>query len=257
MNALAVNWPVPPDAATPQGLQMIFLVATIVATAAVFVWSLVLARQYRSAIPVLMVVAGFAAILLETIVTFLGHAIHPAPGQIMLFEAVGRAIPWHIALGYTAGFGVFYLTCYPKMVAQSFTPAFVWKACFITAACYFVGEAYPVSHGLWIYYDYQPMRIWNGTAALTWNFLNTACMLMGATLMAVTLPYLKGIKQLLIIPMGPMGALMGHMGAGFPMYNAMNTDWPHWAIEISGAMSVALAIMIFWICTILLTRRAA
>ncbi|MDB5968361.1 MAG: hypothetical protein JWQ90_811 [Hydrocarboniphaga sp.] len=109
---------------------------------------------------------------------------------------------------------------------------------------------------MWIYYDYQPLRIWNGTAPLTWNFLNSACMLMGASLMYVTLPSLKGWKQILIVPMGPMGALMGHAGAGFPMYNAMNTDWPHWIIQASGVATVALTLMIVWICTILLTRRS-
>ncbi|MDB5972344.1 MAG: hypothetical protein JWQ90_4794 [Hydrocarboniphaga sp.] len=256
-NQLTVNFPVPPDAAIPEGLQTIFLYLTIAATAGVLVWALLMARNHRSAVPVLMVAAGFAAVPLETIVTFLGHAIHPAPGQIMMFNAVDRAIPWHIALGYAAGFGMFYLSCYPKMIADSFTNAFIWKACAITAVCYSIGEAYPVSHGLWVYYDYQPLRWWSGTAPLTWNVLNTICMLMGATLMHVTLPYLKGLKQLLIVVLGPVGALMGHMGAGFPMYNAMNTDWPHWVIELSGVASVLIAILLIWICTILLTRRVA
>ncbi|MDB5971496.1 MAG: hypothetical protein JWQ90_3946 [Hydrocarboniphaga sp.] len=255
MAQLSVNFPVPPEASIPQGLQTVFLYATIFAVVGVLIAAMVMARRYRSAVPVLMVVAGFAAILLETIVTFLGHAIHPAPGQITLFQAVDRAIPWHIALGYTAGFGIFYLTLYPKMVGQSLTRPYIWKTVLITAVCYFLGEAYPVSHGLWIYYDYQPLWLWHGTAPLTWNILNSCCMLMGATLMYVTLPHLKGWKQILIVPMGPMGALMGHAGAGFPMYNAMNTDWPHWVLELSGVATIAMALLLVWICGLLLTRR--
>lgn len=257
MNPLKVNFPVPPEATTPQGLQEFFLYATIFAVIGVLIAALIMARRYRSAVPVLMVAAGFAAILLEPIVTFLGHAIHPAPGQIMLFQAVDRAIPWHIALGYTAGFGIFYLTLYPKMLANSMTSAGIWKICGITAVCYFIGEAYPVSHGLWVYYDHQPLWLWHGTAPITWNALNTCCMLMGATLMYVSLPYLKGWRQLLIVPMGPMGALMGHTGAGFPMFNAMNTDGPIWLIELSGVATLLMAGLLIWICTILLTRRTA
>jgi hypothetical protein len=254
---IAVNFPVPPDVAIPEPLQTIFVWATACAAAVLIVVAIVMCRRYRSGVPLLLAAAGFAAILLEPIVTFLGHAVHPAPGQIMLFETVTRAIPWHIALGYTAGFGAYYLIFYAKVMSRTVSPAFMWKTTFITALCYFLGEAYPVSHGLWIYYADQPLRIWNATAPLTWNILNACCMLTSATLIFVALPHLKKLAKLLIVPLAPAGAFMGHMGAGFPMYNVMNSGAPHWAIQLSGVASVAMALVIVWICTLVLIPATA
>lgn len=255
MNTLSVPWPVPPDAAMPEPLQTIFLWITIVGAAAVLLWGIAMSAKRGTAVPALLVLGGLTSILMETVVTFLGHAVHPPTGQIMMFEMVGRAIPWGIALGYMAGFGVFYLCLYPAFVAGELRGAKIWKVCVITAVSYFIGEAYFVSNGLWVYYDYQPMRIWNGTAPLTWNWLNTCSMMVSATVMFVALPYLRNpLSQSLLLLLAPAGAYMGHMGAGFPMYNAMNSTLPNWAIEISGALSIFLALVIIWLCVVVLER---
>jgi hypothetical protein len=252
-NIISVPYPIPPEAVMPAQLQSIFLWATVAAVAVVLAFAANMAVKRRSAVPVLLVLGGFTSIIMESVVTFLGHAIHPAQGQIMLFEAASRAIPWHIALGYCAGFGIFYLTLYPNFVAGKLGSKQIWKTCLITAALYFIGEAYPVSQGLWIYYDYQPMHIWHGTAPLTWNFLNACCMMVSATVIFVALPYLKSLpSQLMILLLAPVGAYMGHMGAGFPMYNAMNSTLPTWAIELSGALSIFLALVIIWLCSVVL-----
>jgi hypothetical protein len=245
MNQIATE----PAATMPLALQLVFLWLTAAAALVVLGWSLLIAVRQRSAAPVLMIVGGFAAILMEPVVTFLGRAIHPAPGQIMLFATVNRAIPWHIALGYTAGFGLFYLLIYNRFVRGELTTGFIWKTVVITAVCYFVGEAYPVSNGLWIYYGHQPLRIWSGTAPLTWNWLNAGCMLTSTTLMLLALPKLRGTALLLLVPLAVAGAYMGHMGAGFPMYNAMNSGLPVWALELSGAASLAMVLVIVWLCS--------
>jgi hypothetical protein len=118
-----------------------------------------------------------------------------------------------------------------------------------------LGEAYPVSNGLWVYYDYQPLRVWNGTAPLTWNWLNACSMLTSTTLMLLALPQLKGMARLLLVPLAASGAYMGHMGAGFPMYNAMNTDWPAWVMELSGIASVLLTFVMVWLSSALLVKQ--
>ena len=252
-NIISVPWPIPPEATIPEPLQTIVLSLAAIGAATILVFGVIMAFKRRSAVPVLMVLGGFTSIMMETVVTYLGHAIHPVSGQIMLFEMAGRAIPWHIALGYMAGFGLFYLCLYPAFVEGRLQSQQIWMTCLITAACYFVGEAYPVSHGLWIYYDYQPMWLWHGTAPLTWNFLNACCMMVSATVIFVALPYLKTLpSQLLILLLAPAGAYMGHMGAGFPMYNAMNSTLPHWVIEVSGALSIFLALVIIWLCSVVL-----
>jgi len=62
--------------------------------------------------------------------------------------------------------------------------------------------------------------------------------------MLLMVPYLKGLAQLLLIPLAISGAFMGHMGSGFPMYNAMNADPPHWVIELSGLMTIGMALVL-------------
>lgn len=253
---LTVDYPVAPDLTIPGQLQTVFLGLTVVAAVVVMIFAVRVAVRERSAAPVLMVIGGLAAILMEPVVTFLGHAVHPRDGQIAMFETVSRRIPWHIGLGYMAGFGIFYLVLYSRFVAGTLTAAAVWKVTLITALCYFIGEAYPVQHGLWAYYDHQPLWIWRGTEPPIWGILNSTSMLMSTTLMLVALPHLRGVGQLWLIPLAVAGAYMGHMGAGFPMYNVMNSAAPGWAIELSGVASVIMAMVVNWICSVLLTRNA-
>lgn len=251
-NQLTVDFPVPPEVVIPATLQSAFLWITIALAVAVAGYALFISFRQRSAVPILMVVGGLAAILMEPIVTFLGHAVHPKAGQIMMFETVQRAIPWHIGLGYMAGFGIFYLTLLAKHRAGTLAASTIWKTVLVTAVCYFLGEAIPVSNGLWVYYDYQPLWLWKGTAPLTWNILNATCMLTSTTLMLIALPHLKGLAQLLLVPLAAAGAHMGHLGAGYPMFNAMNSTLPHWAIELAGLASVGMAMVIIWLCTLVL-----
>jgi hypothetical protein len=181
----------------------------------------------------------------------LGHGIHPKIGQITLFETVDRAIPWHIALGYMAAFGIFYLLVYLKHAAGTLTPPVLWKISLTAALCFYVGEAYPVEHGLWAYYDYQPLWIWKGTAPPTWSLLNATSMLTSATLMILMIPHLKGVAKIILIPLAVSGAFMGHLGAGFAMYNAMNSAMPEWVVQASGVVTVGMALLLIWICTLL------
>lgn len=252
-NTLAIDFAAAPNPPIPHTLQYVFLCITIVLSAAVTIAAAMISRRRKSAAPLLLVLGGFAAILMEPVVTFLGHAVHPKIGQIMMFEAVGRAIPWHVALGYMAAFGVFYLILYSRLVSGAINAKLVWKVTIITVLCYYVGEAYPVEHGLWVYYGYQPLWFWRGTAPPTWSVLNATSMLTSATLMLIALPYLKGVAQLLLVPLAISGAYMGHMGAGFPMYTAMNADVPHWVMDLSGVASIGMALLIVWICALLLT----
>jgi hypothetical protein len=241
------------DLTMPATLQQVFLTLTLIAALLVLAAATMISLKRKTPVPVLMVIGGLVAILLEPVVTYLGHAEHPRIGQAIMFETMGRPTPWHIGLGYMAGFGIFYLIIFSKFGDGTLTRASVWKITLISALCYFLGEAYPVQHALWVYCDYQPLWLWHGTAPVTWNLLNATCMLTSATLMLFAAPYLKGICKLMLIPLAAAGTYMGHFGAGFPMYNAMNSTLPHWAVQLAGACTVALALIIIWLCSIGLT----
>jgi len=249
--------PVTPQLMMQETAQSVFLWITIAAAILVVAVAAFMSIKRRSSVPALMVAGGFAAILMEPVVTFLGHAVHPALGQITLFTSVDRAIPWHIALGYMAGFGVFYLLMFWRHSDGILSAAGIWKITLVAALCFYLGEAYPVERGLWAYFGYQPLWIWKGTSPPTWSMLNATCMLTSATLMLTAAPHLDGVKRVLLLPLAVAGAYMGHMGAGFPMYNAMNSAAPPWVVEGSGMASIGMALLLIWLCTLVLVQPAA
>lgn len=251
---IIANFPVAQPATMPEPAQTVFLGLTAIVSVIAIVAAFKASRRSQSSMPLLMVASGFFAVAMEPLVAFFGHIVHPAVGQISIFEAMTRSIPWHMALGYTAGFGLFYVWIYSKVTNGTLTNGVFWRGILLAIACYWFGEIVPVHQGLWIYYDHQPLWIWRGSSPLTWSVLNTACMVTGATLMFLARPYLRGAAQLLILPFGVIGVVMGHMGAGLPMYFAMNTDLPTWVIELSGVISVVFALMIIWLSGILLNR---
>lgn len=239
----------------PEPAQTIFLVFAASLALAVLIYGLVLARQYNSIMPVLLPLAGFCAIPLETIVTYLGHATHATVGNIALFRAVDRTIPWYIAFGYMAGFGLLYLLLYKQTMDRTLTRKFIWSAGFVAAGCYYLAEIAGVSTGLWGYFEPQPIWIWKMTAPPTWSFLNATCELFGGCLIMFLLPELRGIKQALVLVLAPMGAFMGHLGAGFPFYNAINADVSPLVMNLSALFSIGLCLVAWWIASILATIR--
>lgn len=252
------NYPQAPlDAVMPAAAQEIVLWIAIVALGGFFVISLIQAARTKSLLPPLFLVAGFVTILLETLVTHMGHAIHPEIGQITIFKAADRAIPWHIVLIYSFYFGAVYMFMFDRIRNGSFTRAFVWKSYLFTCVLAYLIEIVPVQIGLWVYYDHQALWLWKGGMPLFWTFVNAGCIYMALTLIKLFYPILRGWKQLLVIPLSAMGAQMGHFGAGFPYYNAVNSAAPIWLIELSGLASVSLALLIAFLCSRLLAADTA
>ena len=242
----------PFDAVMPAAAQEIVLWIAIVALSGFFIVSLIQAARTKSLLPPLFLAAGFVTILLETLVTHMGHAIHPEIGQITIFKAADRAIPWHIVLIYSFYFGAVYMFMFDRIRNGGFTRAFVWKSYFFTCALAYCIEIVPVQIGLWVYYDHQALWLWKGGMPLFWTFVNAGCIYMALTLIKLFHPILRGWKALLVIPLSAMGAQMGHFGAGFPYYNAVNSAAPIWLIELSGLASVGLALLIAFMCSRLL-----
>jgi hypothetical protein len=45
-----------------------------------------------------------------------------------------------------------------------------------------------------------------------------------------------------------MGAIMGHVGTGFPFYIIANAGVSQWLVDLSGAASIALALFVTGVC---------
>ncbi len=239
----------PFDAVMPAGPQAIM---TWVSAIALTIFALVALRQClrdRSMLPLLYLVAGFCTILLEPLVTHLGHAVHPEVGQWTLFKTADRAIPWHIALTYSFYFGGVFMVVMPRLFAGTVGAGFVWKSYFFTCALAYAIEIVPVHVGLWVYYDTQPLWLWKGSMPLWWTFVNASCIYFPMAMMLLFQPALRGAGQLLVVPLSIMGANMAHFGAGVFVYNAMNSSAERWVIELAGLASVGAALLIVYACT--------
>ncbi|SCW78045.1 hypothetical protein SAMN02927924_02853 [Sphingobium faniae] len=239
----------------PEPLQTIFFWVTLVLAASVFLYSLKMARRDGSLVPPLLVIGAFTSIILETLVGYLGHVTHPSGGSIALFSAVDRTIPWHIALGYTFGFGVVYLIIYRQAMAGTIRRSLIWKTGAITVTCYYFGEIVGVSTGLWAYFEPAPLWIWKATAPLTWSFMNSSAELFGASLIAFLLPQLTGVRQLLVPVLTTMGTLMGHFGTNFILFNVMNASVSRTVMEAGGVATILLAMIMWWIASQLATAN--
>lgn len=256
MNTIAVDFPVGPEAVMPEPLQTIMLSMMVILSIGVLIAGIRMALQDKSAIPVLLVLAAGASAPLEPIIAFLGHLVHPPIGSKALFESVDRVIPWHMGLGYVAVFGTVFLTLYAKAKNGGAPAKFVWLTFGASVVTYILFEIYPVQAGLWVYYDHQPLWLWKGMAPLTWSFMNSAAEVMGIALIYFMLPQLTGWRQILILVLGPMGAVMGHLGSGWPIYNIMNSTAAEnvWLLQLSGLLTVGLTFMIVWISATILSR---
>ncbi|MEJ2410270.1 MAG: hypothetical protein P8Y58_01945 [Novosphingobium sp.] len=245
--------PVAPALSMPEPLQTIFFWISLAAAIGMLIYAIFVARRVRSLIPVFLVFGAFCSIPLESIVGYLGHVVHPAGGSIALFSAVDRTIPWHIALGYTAGFGAVYLIIYQKALSGKLYQSTVFKTAATTAVLYFLGETVGVSTGLWAYFEPQPLWIWKMTEPPIWGMLNASSEIFGACLIVFLLPHLQGIRQALVVVICPIATLMAHFGAGFPWYNAINSSASPAFMNAATLLSMALAVVVWWISSILAT----
>jgi len=246
-----------PAAPTPAALQALVMpalpqtIALYVGAIAVTALLVIACRQwrhYRSFVPVLLLLAAFCTVALEPIVGVLGHGFHPVIGQVPLFTTLGRTIPLHIGLVYTFYYGSMYIFLYPTLRAGAVSRAFTWKLFWATAVGAFVFEVVPLRAGLWVYFAPQALWIWHAGMPVFWVIANAVSVIVPLALIKAYLPVCTGWRQGLVVPLSPMGAIMGHVGSGFPFYIAANSGGPQWLVEAGGVASFALALLVVGAC---------
>ena len=249
MNAREFDFTMPPyEAVMPAAAQDYMTWFAIAMLSLLVVNAFRMASQYKSALPLLLVIAAGLNIANETLVCYLGHAWHPEIGQNTAFKAFDRSIPWHLALIYGAGTGSLYLSMFQRIVNNNFTREFLWKTWLAVCVIGYLFEIIPVQAGLWIYYDNQAWWFWKGGMPAVWPFLNATCMILPLALIKYFYPMLKGYKQLLVLALSPTGAIMGSLASGWPFFTAANSAASQLTVELAGTVTVALSLIIVWAC---------
>ena len=202
----------------------------------------------RSALPVLLFVAGGISIILEPIADTLGNVQHPAVGQINAFVVDGQPIPWHVLIAYTWYYGWLCVSMFHRFVARTMTPRIWWQTAAGTFAFVLLFEQIPAHLGLWVYYGEQPLDI--GWMPVWMAAANMASVIVSALLVYKFLPILTGLRSLLVLVLFPASVLGAHTFAAGPSYMVINADparvsWP--VLELAGVATCGLAALIVWI----------
>jgi hypothetical protein len=210
-------------------------------------------RRYlkeRDPVPLLCLAGGAMCVLFEPIVDILGLCWYPRDGQWKLFETLGRPIPVGVLFGYMWAFGGLTAVAY-GVLRQKGLPAL--------ARLYpvFIGLSIPfeliANHtGYYVYYGNQPLRILDWPA--WWGPVNFAVPIVAAVMINRFRPLLTGPRVLAIAFLVPMadGAVNG--ATAWPVWSALNAPGLSTVIvELAGALTVALAVLLVW----LVTRPAA
>lgn len=223
MNSMQVNFPVAPVEVMPAEIQNIALVVGSVGTAMCFALGVRLSLKYKTPLPLFFPIAGFFVTLLEPVICFLGHALHPQIGQITLFETSARPIPVHVALLYTIYYAPMWFILFQRLMTKGLDNRYLWKSflfLFVFAEAF---EFFPIRYGLWSFYGNHAWQLGEAGLPLFFPVVNLIPAYLGFALMLKYRQLLTGYKVILVIPLTQVAAYMAHFGAGFPYYNVLNS----------------------------------
>lgn len=233
----------------PEPAETIFTGLMIAAALVLAVIAVRMSLKNSDWTPLVFLIAGtMASITTEALADYLSHFSHAQLGAIPFQVSYSRFIPLHVFFIYSVYFGAWYLFAYPRMVAKTIDSSFLWKGYFLTAGMAYFFEAIPIQLGMWKYFDPQPFYFWKGTMPLHYAFLNAFSVIFSVIAMdKLRLIPGKTRKWLVMLILGPIAPVMGHIAAGQPYYLTMNSAMPYWMIHLGGLATIALCLLGIWV----------
>lgn len=211
-----------------------------------------LSFRRRSPIPVLCMVGGVLCLYTEPMIDAHLQVWWPEHDQPDVFHAWGRDIGIMLIpiLGWYFGAGTYVRWYFLDKYGSSFR---VWWIYMAEVGAAIALEPAAIQLHLWHYYGFQGLRLFG--YPIWWPFIGGACGVLAGTLIYKLTPYLKGWRLALVPPLVPMAVVAVYWSTSWPMFNALNTEAPHAVVYLCSALSVALAVLVVWICTIATGHR--
>lgn len=231
----------------PAGWQAVFTLAMVVPTIGLIGVVLRYWRRRGDVIPALCLIGGALGSLVEPMVDRVALCWYPRHGAWTMFEMYGMTIPWLVLPGYTWMMGGFTAIVY-VMLRRGASSGDVFRLyggfILINAAV----EIPSVHTGVYYYYGHQPLRIFGWP--MWWGFINTAIGVVAGCLIFALRDRLTARSLLLIIPLVPIVDAGVNAGAGFPLFDALNTSGtPTYAGQICGLLTCAMAVLMVLLAT--------
>ncbi|OCK81197.1 hypothetical protein K432DRAFT_24153 [Lepidopterella palustris CBS 459.81] len=205
----------------PQTEQLIFTVLTQLP----FIYNLFIAfKNLVKGDPtcLLFAIGGVIASSFEPFVDVLGFCFFPREGNWIAFEWVNRPIPMFVPATYgwyVGGIGYWFWTMYQDDKTFQKDIWGMWLKSWISNLIL----EYPALYmGVYTYYGYQPFTV--GGFPLWFPAINAIAPMVGATIVNLMAPHLKGWRKLTIIPIVSSSFSIAHGIAGWPMWIALSTD---------------------------------
>lgn len=232
-------------------------VATVVlwaGTVALLGWALRLARQERSPLPVVLVLAVAAGSVIEPLYDTAYHLLWYVPGQWTLFTAFGLPQPVWVMPAYVMVFAFPALVLYRRL-GRGASTRYVFTFAGVLALTTATFEITAINLNLYGYYGQAPMRVFGYPL---WIAVMEAAQITGYGVLAAAVKRSSGGPRLslALLLLFPANFAFVTLGAGFPALMAINTPHPVGAVMwATAALGSVLAVLALWLTTRLLALR--
>ncbi|WP_354698938.1 hypothetical protein DSM112329_04637 [Paraconexibacter sp. AEG42_29] len=194
---------------------------------------------------------GAIACLWEPIVDTMGLCYIKEDANITTFSSMGRDFPLFINFVY-----IWYVGGLAYLAYRIFSNGITKKALFLLYAmdaCINIFLESPgVLMGAYEYYGPQPLNFWG--LPLWWVMVNPLMpMIIGALIYRLK-PYMPGWKIVAIVPLIPMSDGLANAATAWPVWTALNRDESLFVTHIATAITLALALYVVWILSLVVAR---
>jgi hypothetical protein len=207
--------------------------------AGLLAWALSTGFRRRDWTPLILLIVGtLTCFPTEAFLGFLSNFTHAQIGAHVGYVAYARVVPVFMIFVYSLYFGAWYMFAYPRMLAGTMGGSFLWKAFFASVVMAYFFEMIPIHYGMWKYFDPQPLYFFKGAMPITYAFLNSFCVIFGVILIDKlrSLPHPWRFPTMLFV--GPVGPVMGHIGAGQGYFWTLNSTVSNYMVDIGGIVSI-------------------
>jgi len=210
-------------------------------------WATTRLVRKRDILPWLMLLAGAATSLGEPMLDLVGHLRWSQNEIVTAFDNFGIPVPILIPPCYALFMGLEAYWIW-SIVQKGINK----RAFFLLFAASGLSDAIMEHPGVLMnvyeYYGRQPFEFYK--FPFYWPFTNGAAICTIAALLHFVWPRLKGrgVRQLLVIPIGIIGTTAAEFGCGFPVFLAINANLPTWLQWLIGCGTPVIAV--WWINTL-------
>jgi hypothetical protein len=196
-------------------------VTALVATAVSLILFSLLAWRERTLTWIYLLIGGAFCFLLEPVGDWLGATWYPYNSPWVFAEILDRPMPLYLLLTYASYFPLGFWLCYRilKRGPSMRDIIFLWVG---GAVVNCLVEITFTQLGAHIYYGNNPVRVFG--LPLYSIIQNGAFPILGGILLLYSRLYLRGLRELWLVVMIPLGFITFAVTATWPMYLALNLD---------------------------------